>query len=119
MNDKATLNFLAGHPQDYAHYGFGITKGNSNNVPVANSSGYVTQSNNLYAISTILNAGVQKDLYQKEVNVSKMLGSCKMAAFAEVLRVYATHTNGANRLNEYDASDVAAIVLAEKPLEEE
>ena len=110
--DKAIIRFLAGQPLNFAYYGFNVVKGNSNAVPVANSAGYVTQSDNGYSISTILDAGVQKTFYQKQLNVSDMLGSCNMAAFAEVLRVRATHTNGSVRISSYDSEDVGAIAMA-------
>ncbi|AYN67964.1 hypothetical protein D1013_11550 [Euzebyella marina] len=110
--DKAIIRFLAGQPLNFAYYGFNIVKGNSNAVPVANSAGYVTQSDNGYSISTILDAGVQKTFYKKQLNVSDMLGSCNMAAFAEVLRVRATHTNGSVRISSYDSEDVGAIAMA-------
>ena len=40
-----------------------------------------------------------------------LLGTCKQAAFAEVLRVRAKATNGWRRLNEYDAGDEWAFAL--------
>lgn len=118
VNDKATLKFLAGHPNNFATYIFQVTKGNSNNVPVANSysgapsENYVTQVSNGYSVTTIFDSGVPKNQYEKEMNVSDLLGTCTMAAFAEVLNVHATHTNGSTRLNGYDAGDVAAIAIA-------
>lgn len=112
VNDKATLKFQAGQPNDFATYSFNVTKGNSNSVSIANSNGYVAQINNGYTISEVLVSGISRDQYEKEMNVSAMLGSCNMAAFAEVLHVLATHTDGANRIHAYDRGDTAAIAMA-------
>ena len=40
-----------------------------------------------------------------------LLGTCKQAAFAEILRVDAKATNGWRRLHEYDAGDEWAFAL--------
>ncbi len=114
VNDNVTLKFLAGHPNDFASYDFDVTKGNSNDVPDADSRGYVTQINNGYTISQVLDSeGKLRDQYQKTtLKVGQMLGTCDMAAFAEVLRVNATHTNGDRRLHEFDRGDTAAIAMA-------
>ena len=114
VNDDVVLKFLAGHEHDFATYNFDVTKGNSNDVPAADSSGNVTEINNGYTISQVLDTdGKLRDLYQKNtLKVAQMLGSCNMAAFAQVLRVHATHTNGDRRLHELDRSDTAAIAIA-------
>lgn len=111
-NDVATLRFLAGHEHDFATYNFGVTKGNSNPVSDANSSGYVSVGNNAYVITPIVVGGITKDRYQKNVPLTTMLGTCTMAAFAENLYVTATHTNGNVILHEYDNQDTAAIAIA-------
>lgn len=112
--DVATLRFLAGHEHDFATYSFGVTKGNSNPVGDANSSGYVSVGNNGYAITPTIVSGITKDRFQKNIPLTSMLGSCTMAAFAQNLYVRATHTNGNVILHEYDASDTAAIAIAPK-----
>lgn len=118
MTDKAILNFIAGHPQDFATYVFRVTKGNSNPVAIANTSGYVNQLNNGYVTPNTIDdpklvpSIPAKHQQKKEMDVSAMLGACNMAAFAEVLHVYATHTDGSNRINDYDSGDTAAIAIA-------
>lgn len=119
VTDTAVLNFIARHPQDFATYSFRVTRGNSNPIGIANTSGYVSQKTNGYVTPApvspppVLVPGIPaKHQHKKEMNVSDMLGAtCDSAAFAEVLRVYATHTNGANRIHEYDRGDTAAIAM--------
>jgi hypothetical protein len=104
---QVTLHFEASHPQDFATYGFSVVKGNGNSAGPTNTSGFVTVANDGYAISG--------DEFSKNVGVAQMLGVCDQAAFAENLNVYATHTNGSRRLNEYDRSDVAAFAIEPAP----
>ena len=52
------------------------------------------------------------DQYQQTMPVGDLLGSCTTAAFSENLYVAATHTDGVNRLSEYDAQWVAAIAIS-------
>ncbi len=115
LTDNVTLRFVAGHPHDFATYSFGVTKGNSNSVPEANSSGAVTSSNNGYTISDDPMGTSPKDGFSKLIPVRTMLGDCPQAAFAENLHVNATHSDGVNELNHLDASDTAAIALAPAP----
>ncbi len=114
--NKATSNcqlrFLAGHPQDFARYNFQVTKGNSNNLAIANSANLATLPDNGYSKTNILLGGVERDQFTKNIAVNNMLGACTMAAFAENLYVTATHTNGNDRLQNYDRSDTAALALA-------
>jgi len=132
--DTADLYFQAGHPHNFATYSFSVTKGNSGELTVAGSSGtsansndalIVTSGDNLYDIIQVsvfpppahpLPAGLRNpvshmDQYHKSIPLNDMLGNCNMAAFAEVLNVWATHTNGNTRIG-YDASYVAAIAIA-------
>ncbi len=100
---QVTLKFEASHPRDFARYGFSVVKGNGNSAGPTNTSGYVTQAHHGYAVVS--------DVYFKNVPVADMLGSCDQAAFAENLHVWATHTNGNRRLDEYDRHDVAAFAI--------
>jgi hypothetical protein len=114
--DTVTLRFVAGHPHDFATYSFAVTKGNSNPVAAANSSGVVTVGNNGYAVGDSPQGASPRDAYSKVIPVATMLGACPQAAFAENLYVNATHTDGVNELNNLDASDTAAIAIAPAPL---
>ncbi|TGD56560.1 Ig-like domain-containing protein [Flavobacterium humi] len=111
--DFAALRFLAGQEHDFASYSFAVTKGNSNPVGIANAADSVTVPNNGYSISPVIVGGVIKDKYEKNnIPLATMLGTCTLAAFAEVLHVSATHTDGSRILREYDAGDTAAIAIA-------
>jgi hypothetical protein len=115
-SNKATSNcqlrFLAGHPQDFAHYNFHVTKGNSNNLAIANSENLAGLAQNGYSRTTLIIGGAERDRFAKNIAVNDMLGACTMAAFAENLHVRASHTNGNVRLENYDRSDTAALALA-------
>jgi hypothetical protein len=113
--DNVTLRFVAGHPHDFATYSFGVTKGNSNPVLVANSAGAVTIGNNGYTVGNSPLGTSPLDAYSKVIPVGTMLGSCPQAAFAENLHVDATHTDGMNILEYLDADDTAAIAIAPAP----
>jgi hypothetical protein len=103
---QVTLRFLAGHPHNFAHYGFSVVKGNGNPAGPTNTSGYVTQAHDGYSVAN--------DDFSKNVPVADMLGICDKAAFAENLYIWATHTNGSWRLNGFDASDTAAFAIEPK-----
>ncbi len=111
--DPVILKFYAGQNQDFAKYSFTVKKGNSTTDVGVNTSGFVTQTDADYNFTPdVMDPdGVLKDLYDTTTTVGTMLGSCTMAAFAEVLHVTATHTNGADRIRAYDAHDVAAIAI--------
>lgn len=134
-NDKVELIFQGGQPHNFATYDFNVYKGNSGALAVAASSGtsanannalVVTTGNNAYDISQAtfiipvpapipvnpVNPVPNMDQYHKAILVKDMVGTCTMAAFSENLNVYATHTNGYNRLNGYDAHYIAAIAIA-------
>ena len=132
--DVVDLYFQAGHPHNFATYGFAVYKGNSGAVSIAASSGTsanannvtpataVTAGNNGYDISQIdppaippvpanpVNPVSGMDQYHKSILVSDMLGSCTMAAFSEIVNVYCTHTDGSDPVD-YDASYIAAIAI--------
>lgn len=102
-NDKMTLKFYANHPNDFARYHFFAVKGNQPKIAATDVIDHVTQVNNGYSVSN--------DVYEKELDVSTMLGTCDQAAFAESLFMYATHTNGNRRIHEYDAYDSAGFAI--------
>jgi hypothetical protein len=132
--DVVDLFFQAGHPHNFATYGFAVYKGNSGALSIAASTGTsanannvtpaaaVTAGNNGYDISQVdppaiapvppnpVNPVSGMDQYHKAILVSDMLGSCTMAAFSENVDVYSTHTDGSNRVG-YDAHYVAAIAI--------
>jgi hypothetical protein len=103
---QVTLRFEASQPQDFAIYGFYVVKGNGNPAGPTNTGGYVTQAHHGYSVIG--------DNYSKNVAVADMLGLCDKAAFAENLHVWATHTNGNRRLDEYDRHDTAAFAIEPK-----
>jgi len=134
--ENADIYFQAGHPHNFATYGFTVYKGNSGPQAAANSGGtsandnhdYTTFSgDNGYDITLVspsptpfppLAANLQHavsnmDQYHKTVPLTTLLGTCTIAAFSENLDVLATHTNGSTRLA-YDAHAVAAIAIAPK-----
>jgi hypothetical protein len=113
--DNVTLHFVAGHPHDFGVYDFRVTKGNSNPVLQANSSGALTIGNNLYSVADSPMGASPLDAYSKSIPVGTMLGICDQAAFAETLHIDATHTDGVNSLDYLDAGDTAAIAIAPAP----
>jgi hypothetical protein len=137
VNDKVELMFQAGHPHNFATYDFNTYKGNSGALGVAASSATSANANNALNVTTgdngydvtqvtfapappppalqnPVNRVSNMDQYHKAIAVSDMLGTCTMAAFSENLNVYATHTNGNDRLSQYDAHYIAAIAVAPK-----
>ncbi|MET3980391.1 hypothetical protein ABIB62_002993 [Mucilaginibacter sp. UYP25] len=137
FNDKVDLIFQAGHAHNFATYGFNVYKGNSGALGAAASAGTSANANNLLNVTTgdnvyditqvtfgpaqappavqnPINRVANMDQYHKAIGVSDMLGTCTMAAFSENLNVYATHTNGNDRLSQYDAHYIAAIAVAPK-----
>ncbi len=118
VNHKATLRYFGGHPQNFGYYSFTVTKGNSNPVTVANAAQLASIPDNGYSKSSVMDADhgfAIEDFYQKQFDVNELLGTCPQAAFAEYIYLWATHTDGTNRLQGYDASDIAAIAIAPKP----
>ncbi len=115
---NATLRFFAGHAQKFGTYNFAVTKGNSNDVAVADSHGMLTMPGNGYTKSSAQDTDhgfAIEDLYQKQFDVNDLLGGCPQAAFAENLYVSSTHSDGSNHLYNLDASDTAAIAIAPAP----
>lgn len=99
------LGFRARHPNGFARYAFGVTRGDGANVTPANTSGSAGGADT--------NGYVQAPPfdYRRTFVGSVLLGPCPQAAFAEVINVDATATDGYIRLSRYDQSDVGAFAL--------
>lgn len=113
---SATISFDAYHPWGFATFGFSTTRGTATPIPQATASGIAGAAS---AASTDGNFGEGPDFrYSKTMPVGTLLsvspgpsGPCANAAFAEVLNVWATATDGYGTLG-YHASDAAAYALA-------
>lgn len=106
VNDAVELSFKAAHPNDFATFSFFVRKGVTATVPAANTSGMVIGSTANY----ILAGGT----YSNTLTAATMVGTCKNAAYAEVLDVDALATDGSNRLSGLDRNAVAAFALEDE-----
>lgn len=112
----ATVSFLARHPWGFATFDYTTTRGTATAVPQADTGGIVGAAS---AASTDGNFSEGPDfVYSKPVPVNTLLtvnpglgGGCANAAFAEVLNVWGTATDGYGSLG-YNAHDAAAYALA-------
>lgn len=112
----ATVAFKARHPWGFGRFGFSTTRGNATPVPQAGATGVVGAAS---AASTDGAFSEGPDFhYTKAIAVNTLLtvnpapgGGCANAAFAEVLDVWATATDGYDTLG-YHAHDAAAYALA-------
>jgi hypothetical protein len=106
VNQIVHISFIASQPRNFATFNFRVVKGNNTDPisPSIDQSGYVISSVGLYTLS----GGIFND----NVLVSQLCGSCPQAAFAENLYVYSLATDGTRRLSEYDASDTNAFALS-------
>jgi hypothetical protein len=97
---NAGLSFVASHPRDRATFGFGVVRGNGNNVG-ADTAGLVGAATAEHGYTR---SGTQ---FAATVPVSQLFASsgCPSAAFAETLNVAAMATDGSYRLNGYDAPE--------------
>jgi len=91
---KVSMAFSAAHPNGFATFAWQLIKGVNQ---VAFASGPVSS-----VVSPVTDT------------VGALRGSCKIAAFAEYVYVYATANNGWSRQSQYDASAAIAFVLAPK-----
>lgn len=105
VSGNVLFRFNAEQPHGYAHFSFGVTKGNGVPGAAFSLAGQVPEPS---FTQTINGSPVN---YQGNPTIGSLLGSCTEAAFAENLYVTAYHTNGSVRLQQYDSSDVAAIAL--------
>ncbi len=99
------LSFEASHPRNFARFGFNVIKGNNTENTGIHPGGYVNTSIGDFSLA----AGI----YSDDVTVASLLGTCPgQAAFSENLSVLSIATDGSNRLDSYDASDVNAFALS-------
>jgi hypothetical protein len=102
------LSFKATHPNNFAVFSFGVTKGTCGGVPNAGASGMVIDDS---ASGYALNSGI----YDKHFTPIQLLDTCYIdgkAAFAETLSVIAMATDGNSRVSANDAPyRIAAFAL--------
>jgi hypothetical protein len=120
-SEVAKLGFNANHPNNFATFDFRVVRGNNLDiepvsahggaVSLANVNGFMGSNNGVFGANDfgrhfVKNAAVS-DL------VDKLSAGCAgKAAFAQRLYVYATATDGTNRLGIYDASEkIAAFAI--------
>ena len=120
-NSKAHLSFRASQPFDFAWFGFNVFKGSSGTVhavsgnvndvpPVAALDLILTPTPSLQPSTDPYSYNAVTSQFDTDKPVSKLLGTCSDAAFAETLGVYGTASDGWGRLG-YDSSDVKAFAL--------
>jgi len=104
-SDNVELSFEASQPRNFATFSYAVIKGN-NTVPTGiNPEGYVLSSVDGFTLS----GGEFSD----EFTVAGLLNGCvNQAAFSENLSVASMATDGTNRLDGYDRSDVNAFALS-------
>lgn len=102
---QVLFRFDAHQPRNYAKYAFNVTKGNGTPGAAANVSGQVPEPSHIILVNGSLTN------YQLSRTVPNLLGSCSQAAFAENIYVTAYHTNGSERVWQYDSSDTAAFAI--------
>jgi hypothetical protein len=107
--DKATghmlLRFDAQQLHRYASYAFNVYKGNGIPIAAASISGQVPEPTAFAIVNGSLTG------YQVQPTLAQLLGSCTRASFAEHLSVTAWHTNGSQRIDNYDSSDIASFAI--------
>jgi hypothetical protein len=101
--DTVLLHFTARQPHRFGMFSYYVNRGNSGNV-YSNVSQVPEPINFRYAQGIWIS-------YQYDPLLSDLLGGCDKAAFAETLDVYAYHTDGTNRIGNYDSDAVAAFAV--------
>lgn len=104
-NGNVLMRFEARQPHRYAKFDFGVTKGNGTPGGAASISGQVPEP-----VATAVVDGIPTT-YQLSRTIAALLGPCTQAAFAENLYVTAYHTNGSERIWQYDDGDTAAFAI--------
>ncbi len=107
------LGFRARHPNGFANYSHSVERGDGNNVAIAATSGTAGGAD-----ATGFVQAPPFEYYKSYAAGDFLTGTaCTQAAFAEIIDVDATGTNGYSRLGGYDQTDVGAFALVE-PCEE-
>ncbi len=104
------VTFKASHENDFAVFNFGVVKGTCGDVPVADASAMVIESDIVHGYA------LSGSIYDKHFTPADLLGDCYAAgtgkaAFAESLHVAAMATDGYSRLSGNDAGGIAAFAL--------
>jgi hypothetical protein len=89
---RVGLNFTAGHPQDFALFGFNLERGRrlatTNHFALGDASGMVSGSKTPYVLGT-------DGKYRASFTVADLINGCGgKAAFSESLHVAGLHTDG-------------------------
>jgi hypothetical protein len=95
--DSVTLHWTAMHPHQFATFKHAIVKGATELPAPMTTSGTVTPA-----------PGTHTDTH----TVSTLLGTCKIAGFAETVSVWAMATDGWSRQSQFDDHVIQAFALA-------
>lgn len=95
--DSVTLHWTASHPNQFATFEHLVVKGATALPAPITTSGTVTPA-----------PGTHSDTHA----VSALLGTCKIAGFAETVTAWAMATDGWSRQNQFDRSAIQAFALA-------
>ncbi len=99
------LGFQARHPNHFARYTHTVERGDEQMVAIAATSGVAGNAD--------ANGFVQAPPFEYRRNfvAATLLATCPQAAFAQLIDVDATATNGYSRISSYDRSDIGAFAL--------
>ncbi len=103
---QVRLSFQAHHDNKFATFSFNVIKGNNTESCPGDTAGFVFSATPGYSRS-----GDGEFVAAPFLTPAAMLGTCTKGAFAEGLYVSALHTNGYNRISDFDFSDTNAFAL--------
>ncbi len=111
-DDLVHVQYHASHPNDHAVFRFGIKRGSNHLSSATTLAPYIEvgATNAPTATSPYVKSSGN---YQRDFNVSELVGSCVNAAFAAHLNVYGKATNGYHRLGIH-SGELIAFALAEE-----